>query len=112
MLNALVGNIPPLKFSIHQYFVLSADVTQSIPYRAQGETPVGQSEYSISTLQRYLKGTHYPASKEEVASNAQGNGATQELVEQITNADIERFESVEEVAQALSSPPPAPMDVG
>jgi hypothetical protein len=78
----------------------------------QGETPVGQGEYSVSTLQRYLKGTDYPASKEEVASNAQANGATQDLVDQIRNADIERFESVEEVAQALSSPPPAPMDVG
>ena len=76
------------------------------------KTPVGQGEYSVSTLQRYLKDTDYPASKEEVASNAQANGATQDLVEQITNADIERFESVEEVAQALSSPPPAPMDVG
>ena len=62
-----------------------------MPPNAQGETPVGQSEYSVSTLQRYLKETHYPASKEQVASNAQGNGATQDLVEQITNADIERF---------------------
>jgi hypothetical protein len=83
-----------------------------MPPNAQGETPVGQGEYSISTLQRYLKDTHYPASKEEVASNPQGNGATQDLVDQIRNADIERFGSVEEVAQALSSPPPAPMDVG
>jgi hypothetical protein len=73
---------------------------------------VGQGEYSVSTLQRYLKGTEYPASKEQVVSNAQANGATQDLVDQITNADIERFESVEEVTQALSSPPPAPMDVG
>jgi hypothetical protein len=79
---------------------------------AQGETPVGQGEYSVSTLQRYLKGTEYPASKEEVVSNAQANGATQVLLDQIRNADIERFESVEEVTQALSSPPPAPMDVG
>jgi Protein of unknown function (DUF2795) len=79
---------------------------------AQGETPVGQGEYSVSTLQRYLKGTEYPASKEEVVSNAQANGATQDLLDQIRNADIERFESVEEVTQALSSPPPAPMDVG
>jgi hypothetical protein len=79
---------------------------------AQGETPVGQGEYSVSTLQRYLKGTEYPASKEQVVSNAQANGATQDLVDQIRNADIERFESVEEVTQALSSPPPAPMDVG
>jgi hypothetical protein len=34
------------------------------------------------------------------------------LVDQIRNADIELFDSVEEVVQALSSSPPAPMDVG
>jgi hypothetical protein len=83
-----------------------------MPPNAQGETPVGQGEYSVSTLQRYLKDTHYPALKEEVGSNAQENGATQDLVDQIRNADIERFDSIEEVAQALSSPLPAPMDVG
>jgi len=78
----------------------------------QGETPVGQGEYSVSTLQRYLKDTDYPASKEQVASNAQGNGATQDLVAQIRNADIERFDSIEEVAQALSSPPQPPWTLG
>jgi hypothetical protein len=80
---------------------------------AQGEkTPLDQGGYSISTLQRYLKGTNYPASKEEVASNAKSNGATQELVDQIRNSNTERFESVEEVAQAIPSPPPVPLDVG
>jgi hypothetical protein len=73
---------------------------------------MSQGEYSVSTFQRYLNGTHYPASKEQVASNAQANGATQDLVDQITNADIERFESVEEVAQALSSPPQPPWMLG
>ena len=67
-----------------------------------------QGDYSVSTLNRYLKGTNFPASKEEVASNAEGNGATQELVSQIRNADTERFESAQEVMQAL----PAPPDVG
>ena len=67
-----------------------------------------QGDYSVSTLQRHLKGTNFPASKEEVASNAEGNGATQELVSQIRNADTERFNSAEEVMQAL----PAPPDVG
>jgi hypothetical protein len=62
----------------------------------------------VSTLNRYLKGTTFPASKEEVARNAEGNGATQELVAQIGNADTERFASAEEVMQAL----PAPPDVG
>ena len=67
-----------------------------------------QGDYSVSTLNRYLKGTNFPASKEEVASNAESNGATQELVTQIRNANTERFESAQEVMQAL----PAPPDVG
>ena len=71
-----------------------------------------QGNYAASTLQRYLKGTNYPASKEEVASNAQSNGATQELVDQIRSPNTERFNSVEEVAQALPSPPQAPLDIG
>ncbi len=70
-----------------------------------------QGNYAASTLQRYLKGTNYPASK-EVASNAQSNGATQELVDQIRSSNTERFNSVQEVAQALPSPPQAPLDVG
>ena len=69
---------------------------------------MAQGDYSVSTLQRYLKGIDFPASKEEVASHAEGNGATQDLVGQIRNADTERFESAQEVMQAL----PAPPDVG
>ena len=67
-----------------------------------------QGNYAVSTLMRYLKGTNFPADKEEVASNAERNGATQELVGQIRNADAERFESAEEVMRALAAPP----DVG
>jgi len=69
---------------------------------------MSQGNYDVSTLNRYLKGTNFPTSKEEVASNAESNGATQELVSQIRNADTERFNSAEEVMQALPSPP----DVG
>ncbi len=67
-----------------------------------------QGNYDVSTLNRYLKGTNFPASKEEVASNAESNGATQEMVSQIRNANTESFNSPEEVMQAL----PAPPDVG
>ena len=45
-----------------------------------------QGSYDESTLNRYLKGTNFPASKKEVASNAESNGATQELVSQIRDA--------------------------
>ncbi len=55
-----------------------------------------------STLQYYLRGIEaFPAQKEEVASTAESNGAPENLVRQIRNADTERFDSPEEVMQAL-----------
>ncbi|MDQ5809383.1 MAG: DUF2795 domain-containing protein [Actinomycetota bacterium] len=62
-----------------------------------------QGNLDASTLQHYLKGTNFPAEKEEVASNAESNGAAQDLVSQIRNADTERFNSPEEVMQAVQS---------
>ena len=62
-----------------------------------------QGNLDVSTLNQYLKGTNFPASKEEVASNAESNGAPQDLVSQIRNAATERFNSPEEVMQALQS---------
>ena len=62
-----------------------------------------------STLQYYLRGVEsFPAQKEEVASTAESNGAPENIVDQIRNADTESFDSPEEVMQAL----PAPHDVG
>ena len=43
----------------------------------------------------------FPAQKEEVASNAESNGAPQDVVDQIRNAATERFNSPEEVMQAV-----------
>ena len=62
-----------------------------------------QGNLDASTLNQYLKGTNFPAEKEEVASNAESNGAPQDLVSQIRNADTERFSGPEEVMQALQS---------
>ncbi len=62
-----------------------------------------QGDYALSTLNRYLKGTNFPAEKEEVAANAEGNGAPPDLVSHIRNADTERFDGPEEVMQALQS---------
>jgi hypothetical protein len=62
-----------------------------------------QGNLDVSTLQHYLKGTNFPAEKEEVASNAERNDAPQDMVTQIRDADTERFESPEEVMQALQS---------
>ena len=62
-----------------------------------------QGNLNASTLQHYLQGTDFPASKEEIASNAESNGAPQDLVNQIRNSGTERFNSPEEVMQALQS---------
>ena len=62
-----------------------------------------QGNYDVSTLQHYLKGTNFPAQKEQVASTTEGNGAPQDLVTQIRNANTERFDSPEDVMQALQS---------
>jgi hypothetical protein len=62
-----------------------------------------QGNLDFSTLQHYLKGTNFPAEKEEVASTAESNGAPQDLVSQIRNADPERFNRPEEVMQVLQS---------
>ena len=64
-----------------------------------------QGNLDVSTLQHYLRDVEFPAEKEEVAQAAESNGATQDLVAQIRNAQTERFESAEEVMGALQSPP-------
>ena len=55
----------------------------------------------LSTLQQYLQGVNFPASKDEVASNAESNDAPQELVQQIRSASTERFNGPDEVLQAV-----------
>ena len=65
----------------------------------------GETHMDRGTLMHYLKGTNLPAQKEEVASDAESQGAPQDLVRQIKNADTERFDSAEDVMQALQGPP-------
>jgi hypothetical protein len=55
----------------------------------------------LGELLQYLQGTSFPANKEEVASNAESNGAPQDVVGQIRNAATERFNNPEEVLQAV-----------
>ena len=55
----------------------------------------------LSTLQQFLPDVNYPASREEVASNAETNDAPQELVQQIRSASTERFNSPDEVLQSV-----------
>jgi hypothetical protein len=55
----------------------------------------------LGQLQQFVQGVNFPAQKEEVASNAESNGAPQDLVSQIRNSAIERYNSPEEVLQAV-----------
>jgi hypothetical protein len=55
----------------------------------------------LGELLQYLQGTSFPANKEEVASNAESNGAPQDVVGQIRNAATERFNNPEEVLQVV-----------
>jgi hypothetical protein len=57
----------------------------------------------LGQLQQYLQGVNFPAQKDEVASNAESNGAPQDLVSQIRNSATERFNSPDEVLQAVRS---------
>jgi hypothetical protein len=58
-------------------------------------------DLDIGQLQGYLQGVNVPAGKEEVASNAEGNNAPQELVQQIRNSGTENFNSADEVLQKV-----------
>jgi hypothetical protein len=55
--------------------------------------------------QQYLEGVDYPASKEEVASAAEGNGAPEELVGMIQSLGTPEFSSPEEVVTELRAFP-------
>jgi hypothetical protein len=61
----------------------------------------GLDGLNLSELQQYLGDTNFPADKQEVASNAESNGAPQAVVAQIKNSSIDRFEGLEEVLQAV-----------
>jgi hypothetical protein len=58
-------------------------------------------DLDIGQLQGYLQGVNFPAGKEEVASNAEGNNAPQERVQQIRNSGTETFNSADEVLQKV-----------
>ena len=61
----------------------------------------GLGDLDLSELQQYRGRMNFPADKEEVASKAESNDAPQAVVAQIRNSAIERFESPEEVLQAV-----------
>jgi hypothetical protein len=61
--------------------------------------------FNPDDAQQYLEGADYPASKEEVASTAESNGAPGELVERIRALSTPEFSSAEEVVSELRAFP-------
>ena len=55
----------------------------------------------VGQLQQYVQGVNFPAQKEEVASNAESNGAPQNVVDGIRNAAQNQFNSQDEVLQVV-----------
>jgi hypothetical protein len=55
----------------------------------------------LGQLQQYVQGINFPAQKEDVASNAESNGAPQNIVDSIRNAAQDKFNSQDEVLQAV-----------
>jgi hypothetical protein len=53
------------------------------------------------TLLQHLPGVRFPAEKDQVAETAEQNDAPQQLVQKIRDADTQRFNSPDEVLQAV-----------
>ena len=52
-------------------------------------------------VQKHLKGMSYPASKNDVVSSAQENGADENLLDQLRNMNRNEFSGPDEVMEAL-----------
>ncbi len=55
----------------------------------------------MGDMQQYLGVIDFPAGKEEVASEAESNGAPQSLVDQIRNAAMDQFSGPQDVMLAV-----------
>ena len=52
-------------------------------------------------VQKHLKGVSYPASRDDLVSAAESNGAPDEIVSQLRKAGRDSFDSPADVMQAL-----------
>jgi hypothetical protein len=62
---------------------------------------VDQNPMISDEVQKYLQDVEYPASKEEILSNAQSKGAPQGLIDRINNLSQDSFSEPQEVSNAL-----------
>jgi Protein of unknown function (DUF2795) len=61
----------------------------------------GLGDLDLGQLQGHLPNVNFPASKDEVLSDAQSNDAPQEVVDGIRNSGKDTFNSADEVLQAV-----------
>jgi hypothetical protein len=62
-------------------------------------------DFDPDDTRQYLEGVEYPASKEDLASAAESNGAPEELVERLHTLGRPTFSGPEEVVAELESSP-------
>ena len=53
-------------------------------------------------LQKHLKGISYPASRDDLVSTAEGNGAPGDIVDALRNSGREEFSGPDQVTKALA----------
>ena len=64
-------------------------------------------DFNPDDAQQYLEGIEYPASKEEIISGAENNGAPESVIEAIGRLPTPEFNSAEDVVADLRAVPGA-----
>jgi len=59
------------------------------------------SNLDLEQLTQYLPNLDFPASKDEVVSEVQNNGAPQEVIDQIKNSSNDSFTNANEVLETV-----------
>jgi len=59
------------------------------------------SNLDVGQLQQFMPNLDFPASKDQIVSEVQNNGAPQEVIDGVKNSGTESFNSADEVLQAV-----------
>lgn len=62
--------------------------------------PRGVGGQSPANVQKYLKGAHYPAKKDELLSKARDNGAPEEVIDVLEDLPEEEYGGPQDVMKA------------
>jgi hypothetical protein len=57
---------------------------------------------SPATIEKYLKGIHYPAQKEDLINQAENNGAPQDAMNVLNRFEDKEYDSTVDVAKEVS----------